>query len=144
MPNFSGSCLCGEIKFAVNGPIGSLVHCHCSRCRKWHGSAYRSRVVVRVSDFTWLQGKSALSYYESTPNVTKTFCSKCGSNLITIYQKKPDIYGVPVGGLEGDFGQPESFHVFVGSKAAWHKITDELEQFEELPHDSERIHRICI
>ena len=44
MPPIHGSCLCGGVKFEIAGPLMAPLNCHCSQCRKHHGSAFRSRV----------------------------------------------------------------------------------------------------
>ena len=142
MADFAGQCLCGGVSYAVKGPTGSIVHCHCSRCRRWHGSAFRSRVVVRTQDFAWTSGQELVSYYDASEFVRKSFCKTCGSNLLTLYPGYPDVYGIALGGISGDLGTPEAFHVFVGSKADWYDINDELEQFEELPADTRDILRV--
>ncbi|HEX5655877.1 MAG TPA: GFA family protein [Polyangiales bacterium] len=36
----SGSCLCGQFRFTIDGPIRFLKNCHCSRCRKMSGSTF--------------------------------------------------------------------------------------------------------
>jgi hypothetical protein len=40
---------------------------------------------------------------------------------------------VPAGNLEGDPGIRPTKHMFVGSKASWHTITDDLPQHDEYP-----------
>lgn len=32
-----GSCLCGAVKFEVEGSLSAVEGCHCSMCRKWTG-----------------------------------------------------------------------------------------------------------
>jgi hypothetical protein len=51
------SCLCGGVKYEITGPLLRLLNCHCSRCRKQHGAAFRSRARVNISDFKWVQGE---------------------------------------------------------------------------------------
>jgi len=58
-----------------------------------------------------------LSYYDSSENVTKTFCKKCGSNLISIYKNNADILGLPLGGVEDELDDKESYHIFTNFKA---------------------------
>ena len=77
-----GSCLCGGVKFEISGPLSHLLNCHCSKCRKQHGAAFRSRARVRVEDFRWLQGEELVSYYESSPGFHRGFCSRCGSPIV--------------------------------------------------------------
>jgi len=62
-----GSCLCGSVRYEVRQPLGRIVHCHCSMCRKAHGAAFRTRAAVRVADFRWIAGEDLLTHYESSP-----------------------------------------------------------------------------
>lgn len=133
--SLNGSCLCGKIRYRINAPLSGVLNCHCSMCRKAHGAAFRTRAAVKSSDFEWLQGKELLTYYQSSPNERRTFCSICGSNLVTVFDDNPDWLGFPLGTLDDDPGVEAKFHVFVGSKAPWHPITDDLPQWPEIPED---------
>jgi hypothetical protein len=97
-----------------------------------------------VEDFSWTAGQELVSYYDASAYVQKTFCKTCGSNLITIYPGHPDIYGVAVGGITGDLGNPKALHVYVGSKADWYEISDDVEQYDELPADVDSLHRVDV
>jgi hypothetical protein len=66
MPVLHGSCLCGGIKYEITGPLLRPLNCHCSKCRKAQGAAFRSLVRVRIDDFRWLQGEELVKYYESS------------------------------------------------------------------------------
>jgi len=37
-----GSCLCGEVKYEIDGSLRDVRNCHCSMCRKAHGAAFRT------------------------------------------------------------------------------------------------------
>ncbi|BAZ45959.1 hypothetical protein NIES4102_29870 [Chondrocystis sp. NIES-4102] len=122
------------------GPTGNLVHCHCSRCCKWHGAAFRSRMVVRQDGYQIIRGKEYLSQYQSTPNVIKTFCKNCGSSLATIYPLRDNLLGLPIAGCEGEFDPYQEFHIFTGSKAiGWH-IKHDLPQYDQMPEDKASVH----
>jgi hypothetical protein len=43
---------------------------------------------------------------------------------------------IPAGALDQDPGIRPQAHIYVGSKAAWFEITDELLRFEEMPVDA--------
>ena len=138
-----GSCLCGGVKFEINGPLSRPLNCHCSLCRKQHGAAFRSRAWVRRSDFKWIRGEELVTYYEATRGYRRGFCRVCGSPILNraephsrVAESHPqslDEFGIALGTLDDDPGvRPES-HIFVGSKATWFEITDDLPQFIELP-----------
>jgi len=132
MSNMIGKCLCEQITYEITGEFGPIFNCHCSKCRRWHGAAYRTRGSINKNQFKWLNGVNQLSSYNSSENVTKYFCSNCGSALISTYEDQPDVISVPIGGLEGNPGQPQA-HIFVDSKATWHEITDDLPQYKSWP-----------
>lgn len=129
----TGRCLCEGVSYAIEGEIGPVYNCHCSKCRRWHGAAFRTRASIGAEQFKWLQGEELLSRYKSSDNVTKVFCKVCGSNLISTYADRPHVIGIPLGGLEQHPGRVPEAHIFVGSKSPWYEITDDLPQFEAWP-----------
>jgi len=141
MVEIKGQCLCGEVKYAVKGPIGDILHCHCSECRKWHGSAFRTRTTVKKKDFFWLAGQELVAMYKGLPSTTKTFCRMCGSNLISYYRDNEEVIGLPLGGIEGELGQTPKCHIFVGNKADWYEINDDLPQYADFPNGETNIHK---
>lgn len=130
-----GSCLCNQISYRITGKIFGVLNCHCSMCRKAHGSAFKTRASIRKRDFQWLAGEKLITRYESSPGEYRTFCSICGSNLVTEFDKHPQWYGFALGTLDDDPGVNAECHVFVGSKAPWHDITDKLPQWKAMPED---------
>lgn len=126
-----GSCLCGSVKYEVKGSLNFAGHCHCSMCRKQHGAAFATYAGVSTEEFGWVSGEDLVSEYESSPGHKRLFCSRCGSNLAAA-----NVHGVnyvTLGTVDGDPGIEPQAHIFVGSKAPWHEITDELMQFDEFP-----------
>lgn len=87
----------------------------------------------------WISGEELVAKYQSGVHVTKNFCSNCGSPLISEYKNRPDIYGVPLGGLEHDPGNRPEAHIFVGSKSPWFDINDDLPQFDAWPESEEKV-----
>ena len=138
-----GSCLCGGVKFEINGPLVAPSNCHCSMCRKRHGAAFRSRARVEKSDFKWVQGEDLVTFYESSPGVFCGFCRVCGSPIINKFSAgtpiaardpgAPDRYGIALATLDDDPRVRPEWHIFVGSKAPWFEITDDLPQYTETP-----------
>ncbi|QQZ40054.1 GFA family protein [Pseudomonas sp. SK3(2021)] len=125
-----GSCLCGGIRYEINGELTDVLNCHCSMCRKLHAAAFRTRAKVRSQDWKTLCGEQLLSFYQSSPGEWKSFCSVCGSSLFTRFDADPHVLGFPLGTLDSDPQVSASRHVFVGSKAPWFTITDDLAQHD--------------
>ena len=129
----SGGCLCGGVRYEISGPLRQALNCHCSMCRKAQGAAFRSRAVVESAHFRFAQGEQLVRYYESSPGNFRGFCSTCGAPIHSKFSNRPDILGLPLGGLDQDPGIRPALHVFVGSKAPWHQISDALPQYDTLP-----------
>ena len=127
-----GSCLCGDVRFEVDGPVDALGHCHCSMCRKSHGAPFASFVGVRKPAFRWLAGLERVKRYESSPNTFRAFCSRCGSPLPGVAEGM-DLAFIPAGLLDGDLKLGPMPHLFVGSKARWYEIRDAAPQFDAFP-----------
>jgi rhodanese-related sulfurtransferase len=133
-----GSCLCGGVKYQINGLLSHARHCHCSMCRKAQGAAFRSRASAKATEFEWLQGENLVTFYESSPGNHRGFCRACGSPVVTKFSDaKSEYCGVPLGPLDDDPGVRPELHVHVASKAPWYTITDDLPQFAALPVKSQ-------
>jgi hypothetical protein len=61
-----GACLCGAVTFAIAPPYRWFAHCHCSLCRKHHGSLFGSGVGVALDKLEWLRGADAVVRYRAT------------------------------------------------------------------------------
>jgi hypothetical protein len=130
-----GTCLCGSVRYEVNGGLADAGNCHCSMCRKAHGAAFATYASVDPTNFTWVSGEHLVSFYEASPGACRMFCSICGSTIGGAENGR--ITSVTLGTIEGDPGiQPRS-HIFVGSMAPWYEISDDLPQFEEWPPGDE-------
>jgi hypothetical protein len=127
-----GSCFCGTVRYAVDGPFNSMMSCHCSMCRKHHGSAFATYVSAPAAGFRWISGADAMIKYQSSAHGTRNSCGTCGS-AVPMMMKAYSLALLPAGPLEGDLGIKPQAHIFVGSKAPWYTITDDLPQHQEFP-----------
>jgi hypothetical protein len=132
---YKGSCLCGDIRFQVDGPINDIIYCHCSLCRKAQGSAFATNANVAKKDFRLLNGMRGLTGYESSPGQTKYFCATCGSPIMSLNSARQDTVRIRLGTIESEITERPGCHIFVGSKANWDQITDDLPQYDEYAPD---------
>ena len=128
-----GSCLCGGIRFRLDGRLGPVAICHCIQCRKANGSAFACNASVRTRAFEIASGRELIREFESSPGKFRAFCSRCGSPVYSRVASDPERVRLRLGLLDDDPGKRPLFHVFVGSKAPWFEIADSLPQFETLP-----------
>ncbi len=127
-----GGCLCGGVQYEIVGKLHDAGNCHCSMCRRIHGSAFGAYARVEPGDFRWLSGEDLISAYESSPGNFRCFCGQCGCPL-GARADDGTLSWVTLGTIAGDPGIRPGAHIFVGSKAPWYEISDALPQFEKWP-----------
>ena len=118
-----GSCLCGQISFALKGPLPAPNACHCTQCRKQSGHFWAS-IDVKESDVT-ITGN--VSWYQSSEKVRRGFCATCGSFLFW----KPihhDSIALAMGAFDTDTQTRLALHIFTGDKGDYYDIKDGLPQ----------------
>ncbi len=124
------SCLCGAARWELDGPFALLSHCHCSRCRKAHGVGFATYVGVPAERIR-LAGGAAVTSFESSPGFWRAFCRHCGT-VVPAAPFKGVVFS-PVGPFDDEPGPAPRAHIFVGSKAAWVEIADDLPRHEAYP-----------
>ena len=131
-----GGCLCGRVRYRVDGPLVDVSNCHCSMCRRQHGAAYATYARFEPGDFQWTAGEELVKTFEPPAGAGWCFCSECGSTLAGT--DKGEITSITLGTVEGDPGVAPELHIFAGSKAVWDEIDDTLPRFDEWPPQSWR------
>ena len=134
MKKCTGSCLCGEVHYEITGSLGVFQYCHCSRCRKFTGSAHAANIIVAPNQFEWLKGEEWLGRYEVTDarHFATSFCTQCGSSLPWHAQSGKAVI-IPAGTLDDDPDIRPFQNIFYGSKASWYSEASELIKYDGLP-----------
>jgi len=114
------------VRYEIDGEIGSVSYCHCSQCRRASGTAFATNASVRAERFRLVAGRDLVTEYESSPGKFRAFCARCGSPILARWAAHPDFVRIRLGTLDADPGSRPLLHVWVGSKAPWFEITDEL------------------
>lgn len=127
----TGACLCEAVRFEIEPPLRWFAHCHCSMCRKHHGTLFGTTIGIPEGRFRWLAGEDALVRYRASAAFERPFCGRCGSKAPALSQMPGEIT-VPAGALASLPGRPRS-HIFVDSKSPLVEIRDELPQHAAYP-----------
>ena len=128
---YTGSCLCGGIKFEIHQELGPIQICHCIQCRKAQGSAIVTNVPVEESNVRFMSGQDLLNSFESSPGKGRYFCRNCGSPIYSKTVKLPGVVRIRAGLLDGSLNTRPIAHFHVAHKANWFEIADSLPQFAE-------------
>jgi hypothetical protein len=124
-----GRCRCDAVRYVVRDAFRYAANCHCSGCRAATGSAFKPFAGIEREKLEITQGLDDLVIFgEEDANDTR--CRLCGSFLFSVVRSGEYVH-VAMGSLVDAPTIRPTHHIFVGSKAAWFDITDELPQFDE-------------
>jgi hypothetical protein len=125
----AGKCLCGAVHYAVTDEFVYAANCHCSNCRRATGSAFKPFAGIGRDRLSITRGEDSLMIF-GDENANDTHCKVCGSLLYSVVRDGAFVH-VAMGTLVDDPTIRPTKHIFVGSKARWFTITDDLPQYEE-------------
>ncbi len=126
-----GGCLCGAVRYRVQGvPLASGV-CHCRSCRKTASAPTLPFLTFPIERFAITRGKPA--DFHSSPAVMRSFCSRCGSPLTYRSDESPDRIDIMTCSLDDPETFPPTHHIWVSHKLAWEQIADPLTAYDKTP-----------
>ena len=128
MRSLAGSCFCGTVRYTVADAFLYAMNCHCSNCRRTTGSAFKPFAGIERAKLQVTEGRTALMIYGDEA-ANNTHCRSCGSLLYSVVRNGAFVH-VAMGTLLDDPSIRPTRHIFVGSKAPWFTITDDLPQYE--------------
>lgn len=126
----AGKCRCGAVRYEVADEFRYAANCHCSECRAATGSAFKAFAGIERDKLAVTEGQDQLAVF-GEEDLNDTRCAACGSFLYSVV-REGDWVHVAMGSLVDDPSIRPSEHIYVGSKARWFEITDELPQSDEL------------
>ncbi|WP_295076189.1 GFA family protein [Tabrizicola sp.] len=127
----TGGCYCGAVGYTVADRFDYALICHCGNCRRTTGSAFKPFAGISHDRLTITRGADHL-LVNGDDQTNNTHCATCGSLLYSVVRDGGWVH-VAMGTLIDVPTIRPSAHVFVGSKAPWHEITDDLPQYQEFP-----------
>ena len=92
----TGSCLCGQVHYEIEGKPRFMYECYCGKCRAASGASFVTNIIVDAASFRITAGKESLSVYESSPRKFRHFCSNCGSPIYSHGEKTKHVVSVRV------------------------------------------------
>jgi len=123
---YKGSCLCNEVNIEVNGPIETIIHCHCSRCRKTSGTSFATNGYVLKKDFSISKGQDFIHFFNSGNGKMRHFCRRCASPIYSSNTHDSVRVRLRIGILDDEISELPEYHNFIKSKANWDILTTKL------------------
>jgi len=125
----TGKCECGAVRYRVEDAFLYAINCHCSRCRAATGSAFKAFAGIEREKLELTDGADGLLVHGDEV-LNDTRCAACGSLLYSVVREGAYVH-IALGSLTDAPSLRPTKHIFVGSKAPWFEITDDLPQFDE-------------
>ena len=123
----AGECFCRAVRYEVADAFSYALNCHCSNCRRTTGSAFKPFAGIAYGQLRLIGGEDQRMIY-GDDTTHDAHCARCGSLLYSRVREGQWIH-VTLGTLVDAPSIRPSAHIFVGSKAPWHEITDNLPQY---------------
>lgn len=126
-----GGCLCGDVADTVADAFEYAFNCHCSACRRATGAAFKPFAGIASGRLQVMRGADRLLTFGDA-STHDARCAACGSLLYSRVRDGAYVH-VTLGTLVDTPSIRPSAHLFVGSKAPWFTITDDLPQHDGFP-----------
>ncbi|BCL37419.1 GFA family protein [Nostoc sp. MS1] len=130
---FTGSCLCGSVRYECSAPPIAMGNCHCRDCQRATGSAYASAVLVPQNAVTII---GDVKYHEvigdSGSIVGRGFCPNCGSRLFS-KPPIPELMGIMAGSLDDPSWFSPTMDIYTASSQPWDYMNPNLSKFTKMP-----------
>lgn len=108
MDEFTGGCLCGDVRFKASGRPYRVGLCHCLDCRKNHGALFHACAVFPM-DCVTIDG-------ETSDFAGRFFCPRCGSS---VFGRTGDEIEVSLGALDAPNQLKPTYELWTIRRESW-------------------------
>lgn len=114
-----GQCLCGDVRYEIEGDITEIAICHCSQCRQAQGTPFVTNAPLDTDKVRFVTGEASMKSYFSSENKRRVFCENCGSPIFSQRVDMPEKIRIRVGTLTSPVNHTPDYHIYHDSKADW-------------------------
>jgi hypothetical protein len=134
-----GGCLCGRIRYRLDGPPLDAGFCHCTICRRSTGAPVVAWGTWRIETLHWLDGLPRP--FDSSAKGRRWFCPDCGTQLAFAHADAPALIDVTLASLDDPETVRPEYHIWVGTRLGWLETADSLPRHEDGGPDAEQMVR---
>lgn len=130
----TGGCLCGALRYELEGEPVVVAICHCRDCQKLSGAGHATGALVATAQLR-LAGSAARyrTTARSGTDVVRTFCPTCGSPISTENSGKPGFITVMLGSLDEPVDWKPSIELFARNRKPWDRDNATVQSFDTQP-----------
>ena len=128
--SFTGGCLCGGVRYRIDGDCRDIICCHCENCRRTHGhvAAYTA---LDQSALTLVTAQTLQWFHDASPDTYRGFCNRCGASLFWDARDGRKRISVAAGSLDDSGSLQTIGHVFVAEAGSYYDICDGLPRYDQ-------------
>jgi hypothetical protein len=128
--SFTGGCLCGGVRYRIDGDCRDIICCHCENCRRTHGhvAAYTA---LDQSALTLVTALTLQWFHDASPDTYRGFCNRCGASLFWDARDGRKRISVAAGSLDDSGSLQTIGHVFVAEAGSYYEISDDLPRYDQ-------------
>jgi hypothetical protein len=134
MPEMTGGCLCGQLRYTANAePVFTGV-CHCKDCQKESGTAFNVVIAVPLSAVS-IQGspRTYTTKGDSGKDYVRRLCPNCGSTILSEPQALPGIAALRAGTLDDTSWLNPDMEIYCDSAQPWVQLGGGMQRFPKMP-----------
>ncbi|WGF89816.1 GFA family protein [Marinivivus vitaminiproducens] len=123
--NLEGGCLCGRVRYRIEGEItASAGWCHCRECRLAAGAPATVWIGVPRATLRMLRDEPA--WYRSSSFAERGFCPSCGSALFFRSEREPEDVDVATACLDDPAWPSPGYHIWLSEAVPGLRIAPHL------------------
>ncbi|OZG70819.1 hypothetical protein BTA51_23545 [Hahella sp. CCB-MM4] len=129
----NGGCLCGAVRYRIEGELVDAGYCHCRLCQCSSGAPVLAWLTVQQEALTIVQGKPKA--YKSSAHYQRKFCSQCGTQLIFRKTTRPRTVDITIASLDKPAAVVPEYHIWTDSRIPWFDTNDTLCRYADAGPD---------
>ena len=137
MSEFSGGCLCGEVRYEGSNSQGGG-HCFCEDCRRSSGTSHCSHLIAPENQFS-VSGQ--LRFFDKTADsgnvVSRGFCPDCGSAVYSRNDGMPGMVFIRASSLDNPEVFTAGLIVYANRAPTWSESMADLPRFAGMPEQAD-------
>lgn len=127
-----GGCLCGDVRYRAARPASPGTLCHCVSCRQASGAPAVAWFTIRREDLIF--DKGAVTEFNSSEQVVRGFCGRCGTALTYTHGRYPEYVDVTTASLDHPEAVPPADHTWTSHRISWMEAADTLPEYPRSRH----------
>ena len=122
-----GGCLCGAVRYHLEGQPLETNYCHCRMCQRAAGAPVVAWGRWPVEGFAWSGGEPAR--FTSSARGERSFCPNCGTPLAFVDPGDPTFVDVTLASLDEPVAFAPDSHAWTMSRLPWLELGDGLPRY---------------